>query len=242
LTKATVFRLLVLCLAALAVSHVSAQTGVALNNYFDQGDARCVRMDDLVGDGQVSVGEIVDDLAAGSMVIGDYYPETESGARIRKYFLLYKLPPQPEGGLQSATLSISLLKTTNQDEANELPPLQLVRVPSARPEWQTGEARKTFSPSLFTDPNPDEPPVDIADKTTPAGPLEIDVTEAVRKAYAEADDAAVLFRFDVATDGLTSVISFPTLTPWQDRVSASFQTSTARLHSRCFCGMSSHEG
>lgn len=201
LTKATMLRLLFLCLAALAVPGVSAQTGVALNNYFDQGDARCVRMDDLVGDGQVSVGQIVDDLAAGSMVIGDYYPENGSDARIRKYFLLYKLPLQPEGGLQSATLSISLITSRNQDEANELPPLQLVRVPSARPEWQTGEARKTFSPSLFTDPNLDEPPVDIADKTTPAGPLEIDVTEAVRKAYAEADDAAVLFRFDVATDG-----------------------------------------
>jgi hypothetical protein len=201
LTKATVFRLLFLCLAASAMSHASAQTGGALNNYFDQGDARCVRMDDLTGEGRVDVGQIVDDLAAGSMVVGDYYPENGTEARVRKYFLLYKLPPQPEGGLQSATLSISLLESRNQNEANELPPLQLVRVPSARPEWQTGEAREKFSPSLFTDPNLDEPPVDIADKTTPAGPLEIDVTEAVRKAYAEADDAAVLFRFDVATDG-----------------------------------------
>ena len=201
LIKTTVFRLLFLSLAASAVTHVSAQTGVALNNYFDKGDARCVRMDDEAGDGRVVVGAIVDDLAAGSMVVGDYYPADGAAARIRKYFLLYKLPPQPEGGLQSATLSISLLESRNQNETNELPPLQLVRVPSARPEWQTGEAREKFSPSFFTDPNLDEPPVDIADKTTPAGPLEIDVTEAVRKAYAEADDAAVLFRFDVATDG-----------------------------------------
>jgi|GEM_PF-6196440 len=74
-------------------------------------------------------------------------------------------------------------------------------VPGLSLALRTGEAREKFSPSLFTDPNLDEPPVDIADKTTPAGPLEIDVTEAVRKAYAEADDAAVLFRFDVATDG-----------------------------------------
>jgi len=133
------------------------------------------------------------------IAIGDAENPSVSG-RVRKGFLLFRLPSMEGKKLAKATLHLFLAQIKNEADGKPLPPASLFHAGEWNDEAWTGDPRfKGLELSHFSEGGIFNEQVPLCtSENTPGKIITIDVTDMVRKDYGRSGEPVAVFRMEVA--------------------------------------------
>jgi hypothetical protein len=193
------------CLPALLLFVTAAQSeDIHLNEPETPDQATVYYIDDLTNVGLVTgspVGLVVgiDDTPNTSMAVGDLYNSEQGKGRIRKFFLMFRLPEKAKE-LKRAELHLSFGFRSNEKVAGDpLPPVYLYHASDWPAEsWLSDPGFRGLTPTAFADNETFNEKLLLCDNDVQQGPLVVDVTKMIQANYQRSKEPVAVFRMEIA--------------------------------------------
>lgn len=137
----------------------------------------------------------IDETPAASISVGDHGgPDIEG--RMRKFFLMFRLPPKTDRKLSQAVLRLRLGHITNENPGSPLPPVALYHAGEWLDEkWVTEfhslDTAHFGNSDLFSEKT------DVCDAETKPGFVTVDVTKMIQSDHARASEPVAVFRLEI---------------------------------------------
>jgi hypothetical protein len=143
----------------------------------------------------------IDEIPIASIAVGSV-GGSDIEVRMRKFFLMFRLPPKADRKLSQAVLRLRLGHVTKGNPENPLPPVALYHAGEWLDEkWETDPEFHGLGTIHFgsTDLFPEK--VDVCDAATKPGFVTVDVTKMIRADYERASEPVAVFRLEVPDPG-----------------------------------------
>lgn len=204
---------LLACLAAIACCPIASTADDVIVNSINMPDEVVAYfMDDFQNSGMLSGdqgGKVNPEV--GALQIGDV-GNSEVPNRVRKDFILFRLPDSDGKKLVHATLRLYVSRINREAADKPMPPLWLAHAEDWLDDLWGSDARwHGLSTSHFADDQNFSKKLQLITGDDKPGPVEVDVTEMIQADYQRTSSPVAAFRFEIAdrealdiTDGLVN--------------------------------------
>lgn len=176
---------------------------VVLSETETPAEAAVYYIDDKKNTGVVAGGQRgavvpIDEIPTASIAVGDLGGADIEG-RMRKFFLMFRLPPKTDKKLSQAILQLRLGYITNGNPGSPLPPVALHHAGEwldekweADPEFHGLETAHFGTTDIFSEKT------GVCDAATKPGVVTMDVTKMIQADYARASEPVAVFRLEIS--------------------------------------------
>ncbi len=187
----------------LALSVTARSEEIRLSEADTPGQADAFYIDDLRNEGLVTgapQGQIVrvDRDPGASITVGDLFDSARGDGRIRKFFLMFRLPEKTEKKLARAELSMFLGFRSSDKTGGAIPPLHFLHAKTwPDGSWQDDADFRGLTTAAFSDNEMFTERVEVGDDIK-NGPVSIDVTQMVQDDYERSKQPVAVFRIEIS--------------------------------------------
>jgi len=140
----------------------------------------------------------IDETPDASIAVGDLGgPDIEG--RMRKFFLMFRLPPKADRKLSQAVLRLRLGHITNENPESPLPPVALYHAGEWLDEkWDADTDFHGLGVANFGDTDLFSEKINVCDAATKPGFVTLDVTKMIQSDYERASTPVAVFRLEIS--------------------------------------------